>query len=383
MLFENFFDIVLGFLVAYYALVVLALILGIRRLRHCTFEGKPYVSVIVAARNEETHIAGLLDCLVHQEYPEYEIIVVNDRSTDGTSTIIEQFQQQHSNIRRIDISSLSRDMPSKKHALSRGIADSKGEILMFTDADCLPPTSWISSLVQGFDKNVGLVAGYSPYSIMPQPTVHRRFHLSSILHNFVQYEEFKGATWSAGSIGWNRGWLCTGRSLAYRRTVYDEVGGFENIRHSVSGDDDLFLQMVRRNSTWQMRYVTSPRSFVPTYSPLSFREFVEQRTRHFSAGKHFSFSMKLFFFLFHFANMIVLLSLLSAIVLGPSVVSFWPYLIKCIFDSILFFTVAPVFNETRFGPLFLLMEVLVVFYNSLVGPLGFIKKFEWKPETKS
>jgi cellulose synthase/poly-beta-1,6-N-acetylglucosamine synthase-like glycosyltransferase len=163
--------------------------------------------------------------------------------------------------------------------------------------------------------------------------------------------------------------------------VYDEVGGFENIKHSVSGDDDLFLQMVRRNTTWQLRYATSPRSYVPTYSPLSFREFVEQRTRHFSAGKHFSFPMKLFFFLFHSANMIVLLSLLGAIVFGPSIVSFWPYVIKCIFESMLFFTAAPVFNETRFGPLFLLMEVLVVFYNSLIGPLGFIKKFEWKPET--
>lgn len=382
MLFENSFDIVLGFLVAFYAFVVLALILGIRRLRNCTFEGKPYVSVIVAARNEDTHIAGLLKCLVRQDYPEYEIIVVNDRSTDGTSTIIEQFQRQHSNIRRIDLSALNRDMPSKKHALSQGIAESKGEILMFTDADCLPPPSWISSLVQGFDKDVGLVAGYSPYSLLPQYVSLKRFLFHKLLHKFVQYEEFKGAIWSAGSIGWNRGWLCTGRSLAYRRTVYDEVGGFDDIKHSVSGDDDLFLQMVRRKTAWQVRYVTSPGSFVPTYSPRSFREFVEQRKRHFSAGKNFAFSLKLFFFLFHSANLIVLLSLLGAIAFGPSVISFWPYLIKCIFDSMLFLNAAPVFRETRWGQLFLLMEVLIIFYNSLIGPLGFISKFEWKPEKK-
>jgi cellulose synthase/poly-beta-1,6-N-acetylglucosamine synthase-like glycosyltransferase len=382
MLLENFFYIALGFLVAFYALVVLALILGIRRLLPCAFEGKPFVSVVVAARNEETLIAGLLDCLVHQDYPDYEIIVVNDRSTDGTSTVIDQFQQQHSNVHRIDVGSLSKEMPSKKHALALGIAQSKGEILLFTDADCLPPITWISALIKGFDKNVGLVAGYSPYSLVPRSLSPGRFQLSSFLRDFVYYEEFKGAAWSAGSIGWNLEWLCTGRSLAYRRSVYDEVGGFENIKQSASGDDDLFLQMVRRKTSWQTRYVTSPSSFVPTYPPRSFREFVEQRTRHFSAGKYFTFPMKLFFFFFHSANLVILLSLFGAVAFGCSIVSFWPYLIKCIFDSMLFFTAAPKFRETRWSPVFLLMEVLVIFYNTLIGPLGFISKFEWKPETK-
>ncbi|MCX6141998.1 MAG: glycosyltransferase [Ignavibacteriales bacterium] len=383
MLFENLFDIVLGFLAAYYALAILALIVGIRRLHQSSFAGKPLVSVIVAARNEQANISGLLECLVHQDYPMYEIIIVNDRSTDRTAAIIGQFQQQDTRIRRIDITSTSQEMPSKKHALAQGIADSKGEILVFTDADCLPPAAWISAMVQGFEKNVGLVAGYSPYSKKQESTDHKRSPLSSLLLTFIQYEEFKGATWSAGSIGLNRGWLCTGRCLAYRRAVYDEVGGFEDIRHSVSGDDDLFLQMVRRKTSWQMRYVTSSQSHVPTSPPRTFRELVEQRTRHFSAGKYFSFPMKLFFFLFHLANLMILLALFGGIVLGPSDVSFLPYVIKCIMDSMLFFTAAPVFNEKRFGPLFLLMEILVVLYNSLIGPLGFLKRFEWKPEAQS
>jgi cellulose synthase/poly-beta-1,6-N-acetylglucosamine synthase-like glycosyltransferase len=382
MLFEDFFDILLGMLAAYYALVILALIAGIRRLRPCTNHEEPFVSVIVAARNEQAHMKGLLDSLVQQEYPEFEIIIVNDRSSDMTSMIVEQFQHRHSNVRRIDITSQSQDMPSKKHALARGIADSKGEILMFTDADCLPPITWISAMVQGFERHVGLVAGYSPYSLSPHPPNHRRTLLASLFYNFVQYEEFKGATWSAASIGLNRGWLCTGRSLAYRRAVYDEVGGFEDIKHSVSGDDDLFLQMVRQKTIWQMRYATAPGSYVPTYPPDSLLAFVEQRKRHFSAGKYFSLPMKLFLLFFHSANLILLLSLLGAAAFGPSVVSLWPYVIKCIFDSMLFFTAATMLTETRFGPFFLFMEVLVILYNSLIGPLGFIKKFEWKPATK-
>ena len=380
MLFENLFNIVLGFLAAYYALVILALIVGIRRLQHSCFAGKPFVSVIVAARNEEANMQGLLDCLAHQDYPEYEIIVVNDRSTDRTLAIIEQFQQQNTKIRRIDIVSPSPDMPSKKHALAQGVAASKGEILIFTDADCLPPATWLTTMIQGFEKNVGLVAGYSPYSLTQKSATQKLSLLTSLFLKFIRYEEFKGATWSAGAIGLKRGWLCTGRSLAYRRAVYDEVGGFEDIRHSISGDDDLFLQLVRRQTTWQMRYVTSPGSYVPTWAPLTFREFVEQRTRHFSAGKYFSIPMKLFFFLFHFANLVILLAILGGIFLGSSVVLFLPYVVKCIMDTMLFFTAAPVFNEKRFGPLFLLMEILVIFYNSLIGPLGFLKTFQWKPE---
>jgi cellulose synthase/poly-beta-1,6-N-acetylglucosamine synthase-like glycosyltransferase len=383
MIFENLFDIVLGFLAAYYALVILALIVGMRWLPRATSAGKPFVSVIVAARNEQANMQSLLDCLVHQDYPNYEIIIVNDRSTDGTQAIVGQTQQRNARIRMIDITSPSPNMPSKKHALAQGIVGSKGEILVFTDADCLPPTTWLTAMVQGFEGNVGLVAGYSPYNLKQESATHRPSPLTSLFINFIRYEEFKGAIWSAGSIGLNRGWLCTGRSLAYRRAVYDEVGGFEDIKHSVSGDDDLFLQMVRRKTKWQMRYVTSPESFVPTWAPLTLLGFVKQRTRHFSAGKYFSFPMKLFFFLFHLANLTILLVLLGGIVLGPSVVSCLPYVIKCIVDSMLFFTAAPVFNERRFGLLFLLLEILVILYNSLIGPLGFLKKFEWKPEAQS
>jgi cellulose synthase/poly-beta-1,6-N-acetylglucosamine synthase-like glycosyltransferase len=383
MVLDNLFNILLWSLVGYYALVILALMIGIRRLRQSGFEETPFVSVIVAARNEEARIAGLLECLVRQDYPQYEIIVINDRSSDRTSAIVEQFQKQHPRLRKLDITLLSQDMPSKKHALAQGIAACKGEILMFTDADCLPPSSWISLLVRGFEKNVGLVAGYSPYRLERHSATATRSFIATLLRNFVQYEEFKGAIWSAGSIGLNRGWLCTGRSLAYRRVVYEEVGGFENIKHSVSGDDDLFLQMVRRNTSWQIRYVTSPGSFVPTYPPPTFGEFVRQRTRHFSAGKYFPFPMKLFFFLFHSANLVIVLSLLGAVVFGPSPGTLGPYVFKCILDFLLFAIAAPVFDETRFAPLLLLMEMLVVLYNSLIGPLGFIKKIEWKPEVNS
>jgi len=120
-------------------------------------------------------------------------------------------------------------MPAKKNALKAGIEASKGEILCFTDADCLPVSRWIEELVKSFKPNVGLVAGYSPYQI-PNDEISKEGFFKKLFFKFIAYEEFRAAIWAAGSIGWEIGWLCTGRNLAYRRKVYDEVNGFEKLK---------------------------------------------------------------------------------------------------------------------------------------------------------
>ena len=253
---------------AFYLSVHIGLVTGIKRLDDSKTLVRPFISIIVAARNEEQHIDQLLQCLVHQSYSNNEIIIVNDRSTDKTAELIAAYQRHHSNIKRIDISHVPEDMPAKKNALRAGIESSRGDILCFTDADCFPPPHWIEELVKSFTPNTGLVAGYSPYLVPQDRTAHTGI-IPSLFYQFIGYEEFRAAIWSAGSIGWNLGWLCTGRNLAYRRAVYDEVNGFERIKMSISGDDDLFLQVVRRQTSWKIKYLTSKKSFVPTVPPMS------------------------------------------------------------------------------------------------------------------
>jgi cellulose synthase/poly-beta-1,6-N-acetylglucosamine synthase-like glycosyltransferase len=358
---------------------MLGLLVGTRRLHFASSPSKPFVSVIVAARNEEKNIGQLLDHLVQQNYDGYEIIIVNDRSTDKSASIIQQYQSKFPVLRSINVDSVPSDMPAKKNALSLGIAASKGEIFCFTDADCSPPSGWVSSLVSAFDEKTGLVAGYSPYTAPPSEG-HVPSAASGLLLQFIEYEEFKGAIWSAGAIGMQKGWLCTGRSLAYRRCVYDEVGGFEKIKQSISGDDDLFLQLVRRQTSWKIRYVTDQASFVPTVSPSTFDEFVQQRIRHFSAGKYFPPMMKLFFFSFHAANLLIFVAFASSLFFGLTIPLVWPYLFKCAVDAVLFFNTAPLFGQRKFASTFLLMEALYILYNAFIAPLGLIKGFDWKPE---
>jgi cellulose synthase/poly-beta-1,6-N-acetylglucosamine synthase-like glycosyltransferase len=386
--FHSVVEIAILVSLAYYCLVQFGLTAGVLRLKKGSNRATPLVSVIVAARNEQNTIGELLESLVNQTYPNYEIIIVNDRSTDATGDIVHSFQESNSNIVLVTIDTVSTAMPPKKNALTQGIRASKGGILCFTDADCIPPRTWVASLISQFESNVGVVAGYSPYDtdmlhLENRPTLGQR-----ILFAFVAGEELKGAIWSAGSIGLDLAWLCTGRNFSYRRTVFDDVGGFDPIKMSVSGDDDLFIQLVRRRTSWKIRFATSEKSLVPTAPPPTFRQFVEQRTRHFSAGKYFTAPMKAFFFLFHGANLLLLVGafafLFAPPVTGLGVLAF---LGKLIVDAVLTVTGISILREERpFSHFrffnFLLTEILYIFYNTFIGPLGLLTTFEWKADKK-
>jgi cellulose synthase/poly-beta-1,6-N-acetylglucosamine synthase-like glycosyltransferase len=371
-------DLFLLLAAAFYLLVHFGLIAGLKRLNDSINYEHPFVSIIVAARNEEKNICQLLQCLSNQTYSHYEVIIINDRSTDKTAQLVADFEKNCSNITHIDIKSLQNDMPAKKNALRAGIEISKGEILCFTDADCFPTTKWVEELVKSFEPDVGLVAGYSPYQI-PNSQTSKAGFFNKLLSKFISYEEFRAAIWAAGSIGWNIGWLCTGRNLAYRRKVYDEVNGFEKIKMSISGDDDLFLQLVRRQTVWKINYVKTRESFVLTVPPMSFWSFVEQRKRHFSAAKFFTLPMMFFFFCYHFSNLLLLVSpflfLMNILTLPITIAVF---LAKLLSDIVLFKYSSRTFEASNFHHSFILMEALYILYNSLIGPLGFFRKFAWK-----
>ena len=363
---------------AFYLFIHIGLVAGLKRLNDTINKDRPFVSIIVAARNEEKNICAVLQSLSHQTYSTYEIIIVNDRSTDKTSQLIANFIKEYSNIRRVDITTMLDDMPAKKNALRAGIEASNGEILCFTDADCLPSSKWIEELVKSFLPDVGLVAGYSPYHTPINKTSPSGF-LRKIFFKFISYEEFRAAIWSAGSIGWNAGWLCTGRNLAYRRKVYDEVNGFEKIKMSISGDDDLFLQLVRRQTAWKINYVKTPDSFISTTPPINFWSFFEQRKRHFSAAKFFPLPTKIFFVIYHSSNLLLFISpfllLINGVTLPLAIAAFCS---KILGDSILFKFSHRTFAATNFCSSFFLMEAIYILYNSFIGPLSILRKFAWK-----
>lgn len=354
------------FLTALYVLIRFKMWKGLNRLNNPFSDSMHTFSIIVAARNEEKNILPLLNSLSALNYPvdKFEVIIVNDRSTDATQNILESFIKNHANIFLITIKENLSPMPHKKNALRAGIEKAKNEILAFTDADCIVPKEWLLKLNEQFTDTVGVVAGYSPY-IVKKPL--------SWFYSFLRYEELKGTLNAAAGIGLQNAFMCTGRNLAYRKAVYDEVGGFETIQHSISGDDDLFIQRVQQMTPWEIRYMTSPQSYVMTEPPKNFRSFVNQRIRHISASKYYAMKVKLMFAWSH----LLLVSIVVSFFFLPLYALIF-LLIRFNIDALFVSKAKELFFEEFSVFEFLWNEVLLIFYTLFIGPLGLIKKFEWK-----
>jgi cellulose synthase/poly-beta-1,6-N-acetylglucosamine synthase-like glycosyltransferase len=358
-----------------YASGLIWIALGIRNLKsRAPTEPPVFISVLVAARNESSHIVDLLQALMHQDYPanRYEVVIIDDASTDDTALKIEAVIQQSpdQNIRLVHSQDRDRVLSPKKHALAQGISAALGDILFFTDADCVPPSSWIKSMMACFTPETGMVIGLSPYEL-PLP--------KTLFQNLIALESLSLAALAAGTTGRGRPATCTGRNLAYRREVYQQVGGFKSIAHFVSGDDDLFLKLVHDRTDWRITYAMDPESVVPTRHLSNQRVFLRQRLRHASKGFHYGWKMTSTLMLVYFFNLALLFSCVSSLY-HPSL-DLWPWfswLVKSAGEFVLLYRFTAPLDRSRYLWYFPLAELLHVPYVLVVGALGPIFKIQWK-----
>jgi len=360
---------VAGVSCALYVAVLLALARGLSRLTRGSNSTLRSVSVIVAAKNEEENLPRCLQALVEQDYPveRYQIIVVDDHSSDGTRGVAEYYARHWPQVSVLAASDTRQGLQRKQRALATGIAAARHEILLFTDADCQPPRRWIRTMVSHWEEGVGLVAGFAP-------VVGR-----GLWGKVLAIDTLAAAVVAAGSIGWGKTATCTGRSLAYRREVYEEADGFNAFGESVSGDDDLLLHQVRHKTPWRIRYAIEPEGFVPSDGVVSWRDFVKQKRRHLSAGRFYPLSVKAVYLFMHGANVLLWGYLLTALALRSFVVEASVlFVLKIAADFVALKRGAHRFRQPiGVGP-FLLWEVFFVAYNLLLGPLSFVGKIRWR-----
>ena len=368
----NILLIVLFALTAVYVLILLWIIAGMNRLFPQKQTNRPLVSVIVAARNEEKNIRDLMTALIRQDYPKerFEIIIVNDGSTDDTAASVKQFQTNNDNtqIQLLTTSNRAQVISPKKNAITLGVNHAAGEILLLTDADCIPPPGWVSGMARYFTPETGLVIGFSPNEL---PS------LNSITNRLLALDSLSLAAVAAGTSGWGVPATCNGRNLAYRKKVFEQVGGFEKIKQFASGDDDLFLKLVLNNTDWKIQYALDAKLAVPTKTIKSFKQFFNQRLRHASKGFHYEWIKIIVLFYVYFFNLLLLFNLffllhdfsfIPLVCLGMK--AFVELLILCIFSARL--------QRRHFLTVFPLAAVLHLFYVVFFGALGQLKKFNWK-----
>ena len=234
------------------------------------------VSVIICARNEAKNLQKNLDRILNQNYRSYEVVVVNDHSTDDTENILLNFHIKYPILRTLTVT----DKPQgsgKKFALAKGIEAARHNVLLLTDADCIPDSSdWIRKMIQPLNEQVGIVLGYAPYT-----------SAKGFLNKWIRYETVMTAIQylSFALQGW--AYMGVGRNLLYRKALYQKANGFRQHDHLLSGDDDLFINAVA--TTQNVSIVLDKASFVYSAPKKSWAEFYRQKARHLSTGKHYRF----------------------------------------------------------------------------------------------
>ncbi|MBI5914910.1 MAG: glycosyltransferase, partial [Bacteroidetes bacterium] len=188
----------------------------------------PPVSVIICARNEEANLRDHLDRILNQNYRSYEVIVVVNKSSDNSLDVLASLQRKFSRLQIVDCHD---ERTGKKFALAKGIGQAKNQVLLLTDADCVPASNdWIRGMVAGMDENTHIVLGVAPYDEAPGP-----------LNKFVRFEACYTAMQYLAFALASLPYMGVGRNLAYRKELFERTGGFRNHEYLASGDDDLFV----------------------------------------------------------------------------------------------------------------------------------------------
>lgn len=328
----------------------------------------PKVSVIVAVRNESENIPHLLESLKKQDYHDYDIIIVDDYSTDNTLELLEKYTQNKHNIKIIQVKENKYQWGPKKNALHIGILEAEGEIILTTDADCRPEAGWITAMSRKIVQGAGIVVGFSPL-ICENTLIGRLKSLEALAAGIV----------SAGLIGINRPYMAVGRSFGYLRKLYLQKGGFGKSGIIPSGDDDLLLH--RLSGSAKVEFVNAPLSKVISFDNSS--DYVSKKRRHFSVTPIFPpvfIAMGVMVFLY--ILMIVLLLFISLATGKLSIQYFLIcFLIKIIIDCLILNHGAKLLNEKYNAFDFILAEFMQFPYTLILQPLSLIGSVKWRGRT--
>ena len=254
------------------------------------------ISVIVCAKNEAENVARFIPLLAQQDYPDYEIILIDDASSDNTLDIFEEFEKQYSNIRLVKVENNEAFWGNKKYALTLGIKASKKDYLLFMDADCYPATKdWITTMSAQFTMHKTIVLGYGAYEKIANSFLNKIIRFETML-TAVQY-------FSWAKIG--HPYMGIGRNLAYKKEEFYNVKGFISHMKIRSGDDDLFINQVAKSKNTAICY--SPESFTYSQPKTTFKSWFTQKRRHVSTANFYKSFDKFQLALFYVSQLLFLI----------------------------------------------------------------------------
>lgn len=323
------------------------------------------VSVIICAKNEEENLDENLPYILEQEYPNFEIIIVNDCSIDNTEQIIDKYLVQYPDkLRKVNIPESENYKHGKKMAVFIGLKHAKNKHLIFTDADCKPASNqWLKRIASHFENGKEIVLAYGKYK-----------KVDSFLNKIVRYDTLTIALQYLSCAIKGNPYMGVGRNLAYTKSLFFKNKGFASHYHIESGDDDLFVNATATSAN--VAVCTQADAFTISEPPMIFKHWLLQKARHFSTSPLYKTSHQLMLGWIYFSFTSFYLIHLLAMIIFPHL---WQYvlisiLLKYIIQTKIFYNASKKFNEKKLHFIAFFLEPLLILLYIYIAMFKKIKK---------
>lgn len=325
------------------------------------------VSIIVCAKNEDENLARNIPGLVFQKYSStYQVIVVNDHSTDDSKYILQQLSKKFKVLEVIELENQPKMIPGKKFPLSVGIREADHELLLLTDADCVPASEfWLQKMQDAYEEGIDIVLGYSPY--------HK---LRGLLNKVIRFETFHTALQYLSYALAGKPYMGVGRNISYKKSLFLANKGFASINHIPGGDDDLFINKVATSTNTAI--MIDAEAHTMSTPKRSWREWIRQKTRHYSTSKYYKPIHRLLLSTYSMAHF-----LFYPLLIAIAMLFHWPwalgiFIVKTAMQIFIYARCMKKLNEADLIPWILFMDIGMFFYYLFFSFTLFKKeKKEW------
>lgn len=325
------------------------------------------VSVIICARDEDENLARNLPGVLVQSYPStYEVVVVNDNSVDDSKYILQELKKTFKSLNVVELTQEAKLISGKKYPLSVGIREAKHEILLLTDADCVPASEhWIEKMQNAYSENIEIVLGYGAY--------HKR---RGLLNKLIRFETFHTALQYLSYALSGIPYMGVGRNLSYKKSLFFRNKGFSSINHIPSGDDDLFVNKAasKRNTA----VVIDPEAITRSIPKITWGGWLRQKSRHYTTAKYYKPKHK-FLLGVYFATQFIFYPMLAAAIIFYD----WRFVL-CVFgvrfllQAFILYKSMKKMGEKDLWPWFIFLDMWMFFYYIIFAPALWRKpKQQW------
>jgi glycosyltransferase involved in cell wall biosynthesis len=315
------------------------------------------VSVIVCARDEDENLARNLPGVLVQNYRStYEVIAVNDNSLDDSKYILQELKKTFKSLNVVELTQEAKLISGKKYPLSIGIREAKHEVLLLTDADCVPASEyWVEKMQDAYDDDIEIVLGYGAY--------HKK---AGMLNKVIRFETFHTALQYLSYALAGLPYMGVGRNLSYKKELFLRNKGFSSINHIPSGDDDLFINKVatRKNTA----VIIDPEAVTRSIPKTTWKSWFNQKSRHYTTAKFYKPRHKFLLGLYFSTQFLFYPLFIACLIFYNWQLALICFATRLIVQSIIFYKSMKKMGEKDLWPWFLLLDLSMFFYYLIFAP---------------